>query len=148
MFEKARKICKENDIELSLIKDIFSDKMSIIWYTGNMISLKYKNKECIIAAVGDVSFSVKDKNNKILCLAENTTYSGVVEDDDVLAIIPSDEKLTEFNSSGLIEWHYNNWLEIFVYENENVIQHVTDSETTNFKEVFEDISYYIELLKS
>lgn len=148
MLESAKAICEKNGVKINFLQSINPNRLQLFWYGGNVITLKYQNKELAISAVGDVAFAVFDEAvEKEIYFYRNKNNSGL-NDSFIEELIPDDATMQNFIENLRIYWHYNNWIEYSVYENDKLILHETDTESTSLEEVLTDIKYFIQILKS
>lgn len=148
MINKTKEICKENEVEISISELIVPERFELFWYGGPIITLKYKNRELVISAIGDVCFDIMNKNGiSCQCHYRNTNNTGVAPNSDVFDVITNDDEFESYIAVGLVNWINNNWIEYSIFENDKVIFHESDPDISNLNEVFTDILYYIQKLK-
>ncbi len=149
MLAKFVATCHENDISVSFSEQFCGDRLALIWYGKDIITLECGNRVGKISAIGDVIFNVKsEQDNSIVAYYRNTDNTGMDTDSDVLDFISNDEELASGEAVGLVNFLCNNWLEFDVYEGGKHIVHIVDENVESLSEVFGDLAYFVQVLKN
>lgn len=125
------KLRKAQIEEVHLVQSIDSNYLSHYWYSGEVIRLKKKNKLYILEAIGDINAKlflrcnneclehIKDKNNK------NSFYvlSNYLKKDTELY-----DSKDGVSDKYRLEIESNNWWQVTVKEDGNIIEYVLDCE--------------------
>lgn len=149
MFEKVKRICEKEGVKITISSKVVPERMELLWYGGDIVCLEYNGKQCFISAIGDVCFNIRNKNGcGYMCTYKNTNNSGVASNDELFNVISTDEEMEGYIAVGLADWINNNWIEFSICDGEKKLYHETDTDVSNLKDVFDDIGYYIEKLKS
>lgn len=142
MLAKFITACHENGIDVSFAENFCGDRLSLIWYGKNIITLKCGDRIGNVSAVGDVIFTVRsEQNNEIIAYYRNTDNTGMQEGDAVLSFVSNDEELNADIAVGLVDFLCNNWLEFDVYEGNKLVAHFVDENAESLSEVFEDFAF-------
>ena len=148
MLAKFIAACQENGITVSFTEQFCGDRLSLIWYGKNIITLECGNRVGKISAIGDVIFNVRsEQDNTVIAYYRNTDNTGMCENEDVLHFVSTDEELESNAAVGLVDFLCNNWLEFDVYEGNKLIAHFVDENAESLSDVFEDFAFFVESLK-
>lgn len=148
MLEKAKKVCEDAGVTLTLCTDIHPDRMETLWYGGVVATIEYNGKVGKISAIGDVCFNIRDDDKSYSCMYRNTTNTGVSSGSWLFDHIASDKEFETYLAVGLLEWLNNNWISFSIFDGDTCIYHDEEEDSTNLKEVFGDMTYYVEKLKN